>query len=165
MAEGSYEFEWDFNKVRQKANKINDLAERLLFFKEILKNYYQSNYVQDGEFEKNYIVEIKFLEDKISLLQMQNKDTRHKEIEPIKWNNDVKQLAYLFWKLKKENIIENKNLGMTLSKLFIDKELKKIVNTTFNKHFSDFENNNTFPGKANDIDTCINSIKEHYKKV
>lgn len=88
-----------------------------------------------------------------------------KETEPIKWNNDVKQLAYLFWKLKKENIIENKNLGMTLSKLFIDKNVKEIKNTIFNKHFSDFEKNNTFPDKAKEIDTCINSIKEFYKKV
>lgn len=160
--------EFDFKKDSQKANTIVNLPEKLLFWKERYKNYLQFAY-DGGDTNNdinNYREEVKFLEDAISLKQMQIKNTPlHKEVEPLKWNNDVKQLAYLFWKLKKENIIENKNLGMTLSKLFIDKNVNEIKNTSFNKHFSDFDNINTFPDKAKDIDTFVTSIKEFHKKV
>lgn len=102
---------------------------------------------------------------KIELSQNNNATNTTKDIVPIQWNNNINQLAYLFWKLKKENIIENKNLGLTLSKIFIGKNKTDIKNTILNKHFSDFEKSNAYPEKTKEIDAFVNSIKEFYQNV
>lgn len=83
-----------------------------------------------------------------------------KQIEPIKWNGKKKNdLAYLFWKLQKENIISLDDFGLTLSKIFIDSAGNPIKNTLFNKYTSEF-NKNQFPANANEIDALITILKK-----
>lgn len=83
-----------------------------------------------------------------------------RENELIKWNGKNKNdLAYLLWKLQKDNIISINDFGLTLSKIFIDSEGNAIKNTLFNKYSSEF-NKNQFPANANEIDKLIAILKK-----
>jgi hypothetical protein len=75
----------------------------------------------------------------------------------IHWISKTNNLAYFFWKLRKLNLIECRDLGLKLSILFTNKKGEKIKNTMFNKHFSDFQSNNGFPTDASTIEKIINS--------
>lgn len=77
----------------------------------------------------------------------------------ILWNNDIKELAYIFYCLKNENIIDINNLGATLSKIFADSSKNEIKNDTFNNYFADFRKSD-YPAKAWDIDKLIKAIKK-----
>jgi hypothetical protein len=81
-------------------------------------------------------------------------------IEQIIWKNDLKELAYLFWKLREQKIIDIDNLGLTLSKCFTDSNKQEVKNTMFNKYFSEFNQNN-FPKKTIEIDAFIKAIKNN----
>jgi len=76
----------------------------------------------------------------------------------IKWSNDLKELAYLFYSLKERDVIKVNYLGKALSILFTDKDNKPIGNTIFNKYFADFRSGN-YPANATIIDKLINELK------
>jgi hypothetical protein len=77
----------------------------------------------------------------------------------ISWKNEIRILAYLFWKMRQDKIFECENLGSILSKVFVDSKKNKIKNTLFNTEFSKFTNGASFPKKAKDIDNLIELIK------
>jgi hypothetical protein len=76
----------------------------------------------------------------------------------ISWKNEIRILAYIFWKMKQDKIFECENLGSILSKVFVDSKKNKIKNTLFNTEFSKFTNG-TFPKKVSEIDKFVESIK------
>ncbi len=122
------------------------------------QNYFP-NYKSDREERKYYnmLQDWKeFLEEEIN-----QKQQNSAKIQPkVKWNGKNKNdLAYLFWKLQKENIISVNDFGLTLSKIFNDNEGKPIKNNLFNKYSSEF-NKNQFPANAADIDQLIQFLKK-----
>lgn len=106
------------------------------------------------ELEKEPIMEPK--KEKTTIVKTKKIDGLETKIQ---WNNDIKELAYLFYKLKEEKIIKIDNLGATLSKIFTDSDKNAILNTAFNKCISGFNSHN-YPSKASDIDKLIRSIKK-----
>ncbi len=85
---------------------------------------------------------------------------RTQKIEPIKWNGEnINDLAYLFWKLKEENVISANYPGLTLSEIFLNSENEPIKNTLFNKYFSEFTKTK-FPTNAAEIDKLIAILKK-----
>jgi hypothetical protein len=93
---------------------------------------------------------------------MEEKDTFNNDEfkqSAISWKIDTRILAYTFWKLEQEKIIEVENIGSLLSKIFVDSKKNKIKNTHFNAEFSKYRNGNSFPKKASDIDVFIEAIK------
>jgi len=77
----------------------------------------------------------------------------------IIWLGKINNLAYLFWRLRKLDLIESRNLGLTLSLVFTNLAGTNFKNNILNKNFSDFENDNGFPADASTIDIIItNSV-------
>ena len=122
-------------------------------------NFYNTVRVTAERETKKFPTQISFIKQKVKenekimfgrwqLLSKQNFD-QSKEISKflISWRGNKNDLAYLIWKLEKENIISLKNFGITLSNIFVDENDKNIKNTLFNKYISEF-NNNIFPKKS-----------------
>jgi hypothetical protein len=78
----------------------------------------------------------------------------------IIWKNDQIELAYLFWILKKENIIQSDTLAKSLSTIFFNNEAKRISNVLLNSYFSKFEKRDSFPKNANEIEALIKLLKK-----
>jgi hypothetical protein len=84
--------------------------------------------------------------------------------EPIYWKGDTKRdIAYIFWQLRKMNLIECKSLGLTLSKIFyLDSE--PISNGYFNAEFSKFERGE-YPTNAFELDKILLKPKKNITKL
>jgi hypothetical protein len=82
---------------------------------------------------------------------------------PIKWNGNLNDLAYLFWSLNRGDVIDIDSFGVNLSSMFVDNENKEISNTLFNKYSSEF-NNKKYPRNAGDIDKLVKVLKPITKK-
>lgn len=152
----------------QKAIENLKYNEKLIYLVNIKNDFLQSQesnaYLINpfrNDFARKCEVEIKRIEEieKINNPISKSNQSSLNDIAPIKWNNDIKELSYIFWKLRKEKIIVSENLGLTLSKIFKDNKSDSIKNTMFNKYLSDFDGND-FPKKAAPIDNFIQSIKD-----
>ena len=141
------------------------------FFSLILANtiYNKEKY----EYSIEYICNDKLMFDWSIISKTQNENNKintnmkienKKEIESISWTGETKRdIAYIFWQLKKLNLIECKNLGMTLSKIitYLD---NPIDNTYFNAEFAKFEKGE-MPTNAIELYKILLKPKKVFKKL
>lgn len=78
----------------------------------------------------------------------------------IIWKNDQIEFAYLFWVLKKENIIQSDTLAKSLATIFFNNEAKRINNVLLNSYFSKFEKRDSYPKNAKQIEALIKLLKK-----
>jgi hypothetical protein len=104
--------------------------------------------------------------NKLNQKEITINDSSNDDIEVLK-NNEKKNriqlkctqnsIAYLFYVLRKNEIIECQNLAKALSNIFINEEGKPITN--FNSCFKKF-NQKEYPSKANIIDVFVKDFKK-----
>lgn len=132
--------------VKYGSRKINELTQGEALIEAL-------HYIIEGG---NFAIYLKYLHD-LKNGKIENYDS---DRTLIKWKGENKNdLAYLFWKLQKEEIISIGKFGKTLSRIFIDENDLPIENTLFNKYSSEF-NRNQFPANASKIDKLIACLKK-----
>jgi hypothetical protein len=160
-----YDFDFDKMNFSEKTNEYY----RWLFNQEYQLTFHESDYIDnndilkiifyeiDNSIEKaNNIFSIKKL-NSIEIVKVKPQNTS-KKFESIVWNNNLNELAYLFWILREEKIIGCKKLGDTLSNYFLDGSINPIQNDLFNKYFGEFREGK-FPLKAKEIDSIVLLLK------
>ncbi len=85
--------------------------------------------------------------------------------EKMKWNKKTPLLAYLFWSLKKEKLLDSDRLASNLSKLFLDSKYQNISNDTLNTYFNRLETTSTKPNDKKQIDEIIATLKTIAEKL
>ncbi len=110
------------------------------------------------------------LESELSILESETDNTLSilptiekqpvKDVDKLQWKKKVSLLVYLFHLLETEKIIQGENLGVNLSKIFLDKDYKEIQNTTINEYMHRFRNLDTKAQGRALIEKIIEAIKE-----
>jgi hypothetical protein len=157
-------------------SKIESLnLQQKFFFIDCARAYIDMEYKSNKN--DNYLIVNTILKAKSKQLKLQiesNKNgiktikndqetTKTKQRNPIKWNGNINDLAYLFWSLSKAGVVNIDSFGIDLSTMFVDREKKEILNTMFNKYSSEFDKSK-YPANAADIDTLVNILKYNIKK-
>lgn len=98
--------------------------------------------------ENNLPTNIKFIDymidnyikiaEKHNVRITKNDSTKEIGFSKIKWKYKTPTLAYLFYKLEEDGLINIENTGATLSKMFVDNRHNDIDNITLNKYLSQF---------------------------
>lgn len=156
---------FDFEKDLKKANKIEDLDERILFLEKRKKEYLQDQ-GGIGDFEgiaKKYQREIDYLY-KEKKIRQQGKPG--KAIQPIWWKESGRLLKYLLDELARLDYIDRKSpVNKHIKQLFINREresftdsIKQNSSATGANKGTD-KNQKTKPKGHKEIDNLINSLK------
>lgn len=127
--------------IKKNLNLLNDLIEYC--------NDYLHELNSAGEEKLNNQIKEESYTGSTSILKTKKKK--------IKLNIEINNVAYLFYKLRENHLIESNFLGKALSETFINDEGKEIGNDLFNKYFKEFNEKN-YPSKANQIENFIKSI-------
>ena len=120
--------------------------------------------------ENNYPTNIKFYDymidtylkiaKKYNINISMKKSNKAIDFTKIKWKLKTPTLAYLFYKLEEDGLIQIENIGATLSKIFVDNKQNDIDNITLNKYLNQLSLPKP-PKTTNkdDIDDIVNIIK------
>jgi len=173
----------NIDEIRLNATKFNDnykyfiidnkltIEEQKHFTNQLLNHFNKSffeNNVYSDEFSNDMIellnIELNDLNQKETSINDDSKDndehlSTHEKKNRIKLSCFQNNIAYLFYALRKNEIIECQNLAKALSNIFINEDGKPIKNDFFNSCFNKF-NDKEYPSNAKVIDVFVKDFKK-----
>ena len=165
-----YNLKSDFSPVTQNSLRIINLSNNSRVEIEHVKYYnFIIGYIDDtlNEIDKIFTTK-RFNESNQTETKLTIIETPAKAIDftKIKWKLKTPTLAYLFFKLEKNGLIQIENTGATLSKIFVDNKQSDIDNITLNKYLNQFSLPKS-PNTSNktEIDEIIKLIKDLDQKL
>lgn len=155
--------EFDFEKDKAEANKINDLHERLLFLITRKKEFDQHiagswNFYLDDR-STQYQLEIDYVQKLID--QQQHKGMTEKPINPIWWQKSGRLLGYLIEELAKKGFIQrDTDINKVIKEHFIDVNKSPFTNSIKQNRSGSGINKNSKPKGSDDIDKILNNLND-----
>ncbi len=87
------------------------------------------------------------------------KHTNREKKSKIQLNTEINNIAYLFYQLRENKIIESPHLAKALSEVFLNEIGEPIQNNLFNTYFKKFAESEN-PSKATTIDSFVKEFKK-----
>jgi Ni,Fe-hydrogenase I large subunit len=164
MAKSDKPETFDFKTDQQAANKIEDLQDRLQFFKQRKKEYAQyllaKGYPDFENLAATYQVEIEYLQDLIKS-QQQGKVKPGKPNQSIWWKKSGRLLKYLMDELARLDYIDRESpVNKHIKEHFIDRERNPFTDSIKQNSSGAGLNKSGKPKGHEDVDSLINSLKD-----